>query len=179
MTAFYSNSIGTGRITLPSTFTVNEADPLSFTLTANTSLTLPDSGTLVTGGAPTTYSAVIRDSAGNNFTGISGSFYYITVNGLTYVTVDINWTGIGSAVTSNDIQVTLPSAVTQKAAFSLYWMGAVVLDDVGPMKAIWCGADSGNSYATFPISVGDGTMTHLKVGDIASPGEIIFSGIYY
>ena len=125
-------------------------------------------------GTTNAYSPTIGDGT-YGFTTSRNNGYYAKVGNLIYFSIWLQWTGKGSAVAGNTLQISLPvPPVTPRSAFTLGFLSGVSFTT--ELKA---GTAGGNSYFTlFNISNSGGAGTVLPVSSCSSSGELQVSGVY-
>jgi hypothetical protein len=83
------------------------------------------SGQLGTTGASNSYTPTIGDGT-NNFTTTTQTGYYTQVGNLVYFEIWLQWSGVGSANQSANVQISLPVTVaSQRVAFPLGFMSGI------------------------------------------------------
>lgn len=125
-------------------------------------------------GTTNAYSPTIGDGT-YAFTTSRNSGYYAKVGNLVYFSIWLQWTGKGSAVAGNTLQISLPvPPVTPRSTFTLGFLSGVSFTT--ELKA---GTAGGNSFFTlFNISNSGGAGTVLPVSSCSSSGELQVSGVY-
>lgn len=144
------------------------------TLAGNVQVT----GALTTGNfTMQTYTPVLSDGT-NNFTMSSQSGVYMVLGNMVWVNVRIVWSGKGSAVSTNGIQITLPfaSVITgnPNIAFALGDTNGVGITTQRYLSAENTGSQS---YVTLQRNT-TGTQTGILVSDLSASGVISFTGWY-
>lgn len=126
-------------------------------------------------GSTTNFTPTIADDLGAAFTTVVTTNSNYTQVGSTYfVTIDIAWSGKGTANATHAIRIgfgNLGFTPTQKCTGSLYFTNGMTFAS----SQVYIGCDGGNSYCVLPYNNGAGAMATTLVSAANTAGEIIFS----
>jgi hypothetical protein len=110
----------------------------------------------------------------HNFTTSTQTGYYEQVGNWVNFEIWLKWSGKGSAVTGDSVEISLPlPVVSQRISVPLGFVSGITYS-----SQLTCGANGSNSYLLLYELVSGGTSGNVTVANCASTGEIQLSGSY-
>lgn len=133
-----------------------------------------DSGGHLAAATGASFSPTIGDGA-HNFAMSNQTGYYTKIGNLVYFEIWLQWTGKGSAVAADNVEISLPIAVTSaRVSIPLGFVSGVSFD-----SQLTAGANLGSSsLLLYSLSNTGGTPADVSVSKCGNSGEIQISGAY-
>lgn len=144
------------------------------------------SGVVVTGtstklqtvSSASTYTPALSDGAGHNFTASIQVGQYYKIGHMYFVSLQYAWSGKGSAVSGNQIQVSLPTTIGASMNRAIGTIGfANGIGFTGSYLA--CNGNSGQQYINFFGFSNLGAIQPVLVSQLSTSGELQMQIIYW